>query len=476
MLYHLHELAHAAMTPVRTVADGAKLFFSNPFNPLAYTNVGRSTAAAAELIERTTRRYAKPSFGIDRTTVDGRALSVREECVWEQPFCKLIHFRRDLPESRQRASSRVLVVAPMSGHYATLLRGTVEGLLPFHEVYVTDWADARMVPAEEGIFDLGTYVSYLMEMFRLFRGDVHVMAVCQPSVPVLAAVSLMEAGFQKGGKACAPRSMVLMGGPIDTRISKTAVNELAEEKGIDWFRRSVITCVPWPYPGAGRKVYPGFLQLTGFMSMNLDRHMSAHQDLFLHLVKGDGDSAEKHREFYDEYLAVMDMTAEFYLETVEEVFIRHSLANGILRINGHRVDPAAIRNVALMTIEGEKDDITGLGQCEAAHRLCVNIPQGMRRHWVQPKVGHYGIFNGSRYRREIVPEVTAFIRANDVRGSKVKRLLTALRGGRGIELAPPSLANGIGEESDLRLNGHKAKGAVVSGQKVPVSGNGHAQA
>jgi poly(3-hydroxybutyrate) depolymerase len=332
-----------------------------------------------------------------------------------------------------------------------------------------------MVPAEHGLFDLNTYVQYLMEMFRLFRGDVHVMAVCQPSVPVLAAVSLMEANVQ----ADVPRSMILMGGPIDTRVNKTAVNELAEKKGVDWFRRHVIDRVPWPYPGAGRKVYPGFLQLTGFMSMNLDRHMTAHRDLFLHLVKGDGDSAEKHREFYDEYLAVMDMTAEFYLQTVEEVFVKHSLAKGTLRLKGQRVDPASIRRVALMTVEGEKDDITGLGQCEAAHGLCVNIPREMRRHLVQPKVGHYGIFNGSRYRKEIVPQITAFIRANDVRGSKFKRLLTVLRRRRGIELAPLPLGDSV---LDLPIapavlpSEQEANCAEIDAPAPHENGNGHAHA
>jgi poly(3-hydroxybutyrate) depolymerase len=432
MLYHCYELAHAALSPARAVADAAKLFFSNPFNPLAYTRFGRSTAAAAELIERTTRRYPKPIFGIARTTVGGRDVRVEEEAVWEKPFCKVVHFRPDLKDSETRTRSRVLIVAPMSGHFATLLRGTVEGLLPFHDVYITDWTDARMVPVEAGRFDLGTYIDYLIDMFRMFRGDVHVMAVCQPSVPVLAAVSVMEANAE----AAVPRGMILMGGPIDTRVSPTAVNELAQKKGIEWFRRNVITSVPWPYPGHGRKVYPGFLQLTGFMSMNLDRHVGAHQDLFMHLVRGDGDSAEKHREFYDEYLAVMDMTAEFYLQTVEEVFIRHSLPSGTFRHHGCKVDPAAVRNVALMTVEGENDDITGIGQCEAAHRLCVNLPQEMRQHLVQPRVGHYGIFNGSRYRKEIVPQINAFIAANSARTSKFRRFVQLLRWRRGMEVAP----------------------------------------
>jgi poly(3-hydroxybutyrate) depolymerase len=293
-----------------------------------------------------------------------------------------------------------------------------------------------MVPVAEGHFDLDDYTNYVIDMFHLFKGDVHALAVCQPSVPVLSAVALMEARLDPN----VPRSMILMGGPMDTRVSRTAVNELAEKKGTEWFRRHVITPVPWPYPGFGRQVYPGFLQLTGFMSMNLDRHVNAHKDLFLHLVKGDGDSAEKHREFYDEYLAVMDLTAEFYLQTVDEVFVKHSLPNGSMTHRGEPVDPGAIRRVALMTIEGEKDDITGLGQCEAAHRLCANLPRTMKRHLLAPKVGHYGIFNGSRYRREIVPEITAFMRAHDVRVSKFRRFVTSLRRKRGIEAAPLPLA------------------------------------
>jgi poly(3-hydroxybutyrate) depolymerase len=458
MLYHLYEFAHAAMSPARTVADQAMLFFRNPFNPLAHTTLGRGTAAAAELIERTTRRYNKPRFDITGTRVGEREVAVSQEVVWERPFCKLLHFRRELPELEAKAASRVLIVAPMSGHYATLLGGTVEGLLPFHEVYITDWTDARMVPMADGAFDLDDYVDYLIEMFHLFKGDVHVLAVCQPSVPVLTAVALMEAQDDP----LVPRSMVMMGGPIDTRVSKTAVNELAERKGTDWFRRNVITGVPWPYPGFGRKVYPGFLQLTGFMSMNLDRHVNAHKDLFLHLVKGDGDSAEKHREFYDEYLAVMDLTAEFYLQTIEQVFVRHALPNGTMTHRGVPVDPKAIQRVALMTIEGEKDDITGLGQCQAAHGLCKNLARSMRRHLVQPMVGHYGIFNGSRYRKEIVPQMTAFMRAHDVRAGHFKRLMASLRGGRGIEAAPSPLPKELAPPASRVLNGAAPAEATVT--------------
>ena len=268
----------------------------------------------------------------------------------------------------------------MSGHYATLLRGTVEAFLPNHDVYITDWVDARMVPLSQGRFDLDDYIDYVISILHKLGGDCHVIAVCQPSVPVLAAVARMEAEDDP----YSPHSMTLMGGPIDTRINPTGVNELAEERGIEWFRRNVITKVPFPHPGVMRDVYPGFLQLNGFVSMNLERHLDAHKDLFFNLVKGDGDSAQKHREFYDEYLAVMDLTAEFYLQTVETVFVKHALPKGEMTHRGVKVDPAAIRNVALLTIEGEKDDISGLGQTRAAHALCVNIPADRKAHYMQP--------------------------------------------------------------------------------------------
>jgi poly(3-hydroxybutyrate) depolymerase len=296
-------------------------------------------------------------------------------------------------------------VAPMSGHYATLLRGTVEAMLPYADVHITDWVDARMVPLSDGSFDLDDYIDYIVDMLHALGPDTHVMAVCQPSVPVLAAVALMETR----GDPFVPSTMTLMGGPIDTRRNPTAVNLLAEEKGIDWFRDNVIMQAPWPVPGFGREVYPGFLQLSGFMSMNLDRHIIAHKDFFMHLIKHDGDSAEKHRDFYDEYLAVMDLTAEFYLQTVDTVFVRHALPKGEMMHRGVAIDPSDIRNVALFTVEGENDDISGLGQTQAAHDLCVNIPADRHAHYVQPAVGHYGVFNGSRFRSEIVPRIVDFI-------------------------------------------------------------------
>jgi poly(3-hydroxybutyrate) depolymerase len=404
VFYQLYELNYAAVQPLRAYADAVKLLYSNPLNPISHTPFGRSVAATAELFERTTRRYGKPAFGLTKTVVDWKPVAVKERVVWSRPFCNLIRFERDLPAGR-RADPKLLIVAPMSGHYATLLRGTVEAMLPYADVYITDWADARMVPVDEGKFDLDDYIDYVVDMFHELGPDAHVMAVCQPSVPVLAAVALMEAK----GDRFAPATMTLMGGPVDTRRNPTAVNLLAKEKGLDWFRDNVIMQVPWPVPGFSRDVYPGFLQLSGFMSMNLDRHITAHKDFFMHLVKNDGDGAEKHRDFYDEYLAVMDLTAEFYLQTVDTVFIRHALPKGEMTHRGTPVDPKAIRNTALLTIEGENDDISGLGQTQAAQDLCVNIPAEKRVHYMQPAVGHYGVFNGSRFRSDIVPRIVDFI-------------------------------------------------------------------
>jgi poly(3-hydroxybutyrate) depolymerase len=404
MFYQLYEMNHAAVQPFRAYADAVKLFYTNPLNPLSHTHWGRSVAATAELFERTTRRYGKPSFGLVETIVDWKTVPVTEKIVWSRPFCDLIHFERAVP-ARRLPDPKLLIVAPMSGHYATLLRGTVEAMMPHADVYITDWTDARMVPVSEGRFDLDDYIDYVIDVLHALGPDTHVMAVCQPSVPVLAAAAIMEAR----GDRHAPSTMTLMGGPIDTRRNPTAVNILAEEKGVDWFRENAIMQVPWPVPGFTRDVYPGFLQLSGFMSMNLDRHITAHKDFFMHLVKNDGDSAEKHRDFYDEYLAVMDLTAEFYLQTVDTVFVRHALPKGEMTHRGVPVDPAAIRNVALLTIEGENDDISGIGQTRAAHDLCVNIPADMRAHYMQPAVGHYGVFNGSRFRAEIVPRIADFI-------------------------------------------------------------------
>jgi poly(3-hydroxybutyrate) depolymerase len=453
-------MGQAAMSPARAAANSACFFMRNPFNPLSYTNIGRNTAAAAELIERTTRRYRKPSFNLPRTMVMGQHVPVTEEVIWRKPFCDLIHFRKHLPDGAALNEPRLVIVAPLSGHWATLLRGTVEAMLPLADIYITGWQDARMVPLRDGKFDLDDYIDYIIEIAGLFQGDVHLMAVCQPAVPVLAAVALME----MQDSPALPRSVILKGGPIDTRVSPTAVNKLAEERGTNWFRRTVITAVPWPNRGYGRLVYPGFLQLTGFMAMNLDRHVNAHKELFVNLVRGDGDSVEKHKEFYDEYLAVMDLAAEYYLQTVDQVFVKHQLPMGEMVHRRQLIDLQEIRRVALMTVEGEKDDITGLGQCEAALHLCTNLPRSKKRHYTQPGVGHYGIFNGARFRHEIVPRVAAFISDHDVRGSNLKRLVQRLSGGKVITSSPPALPEpparpeaGLTGEEPIRLSAIPAK-------------------
>src|SRR6201987_573461 len=410
-MYWFYEVSHAALNPTRAYADATRLYFKSPVNPLSFTTFGKSVAAACELFERSIRRYGRPEWRIDSTLVGGERVPVQVATVWERPFCKLLRFERGLLHPPRRPQPKILIVAPMSGHYPTLLRGTVEAFLPNHEVYLTEWVDARMVPPADGAFDLDDYIDYVIEILHKLEGDTHVIAVCQPSVPVLAAVALMEAEDDR----CIPNSMVLMGGPIDTRRNPTAVNKLAEQRGTDWFRRNVITKVPFSNPGFMRDVYPGFLQLNGFMTMNLDRHLDAHKDLFMHLVKGDGDSAQKHREFYDEYLAVMDLAAEFYLQTVDTVFVRHALPICTMTHRGAPVDPERTHRVALMTVEGEHDDISGVGQTEAAHELCVNIPADRRTHYLQPAVGHYGVFNGSRFRAEIAPRIADFILSNETR-------------------------------------------------------------
>ena len=426
-IYQMYEWNHAVLSPYRAVADATRLLFKNPINPFAHTWMGRTLSASAEMFERTTRRYGKPEFGIASVLSGGERVEVREQTAWQRPFCRLIHFEKMGLTSR-KAQQKVLLVAPMSGHYATLLRGTVEAFLPNHEVYITDWQDAHMVPLSEGQFDLDDYIDYVISMLHHLGEDTHVIAVCQPSVPVLAAIAVMEAK----NDPLVPTTMVLMGGPIDTRIAPTEVNKLAEQKGLDWFQDNVVMTVPFPHPGFMRRVYPGFLQLGGFMTMNLDRHVSAHREMFEHLVKGDGDSALKHKDFYDEYLAVMDLTAEFYLQTVETVFISHALPKGEMTHRNDRVNPAKIKRVALMTVEGENDDITGGGQTEAAHRLCTGLSSDMRAHYTQPAVGHYGVFNGSRFRAEIQPRIADFIsthaqrrRKSEVRAKPTPRMARA---------------------------------------------------
>ncbi|TAN55939.1 MAG: polyhydroxyalkanoate depolymerase, partial [Rhodospirillales bacterium] len=356
-------------------------------------------------LERTTRHYPKPEWGLHATVIDGKSVSVETEIAWaENPFCHLLHFKRDVPAKRK--DPKILMLAPLSGHYATLLRGTVEALLPAHDIYISDWIDASTVPLAEGHFDLDDYVDMVIGMIRFLGPETHVMAVCQPSVPAMAAVALM-AGLND---PCQPRSMTLMGGPIDTRHNLTQPNKLAQSRSLSWFERNVVHVVPINHPGHGRRVYPGFLQLSGFMAMNLDRHVDAHVKLFNHMVQGDGDGVAEHKAFYDEYLSVMDLPAEYYLQTIHTVFQEHLLPKGEWISRGRRVDTAAIRKTALMTVEGEKDDISAMGQTWAAHLICENIPSEMHHHRLQEKVGHYGIFNGRRWREEIMPDVADFIR------------------------------------------------------------------
>lgn len=411
-LYLWYEATHALLGPARALAGSTKFFYNNPANPLSHSPFGRGVAAACEMFERTTRRYGKPEFGYGSVSVNGVQTDIVEDILSSKPFCNLVNFRK-MSAGRPLNQPKILMVAPMSGHYATLLRGTVETLLPTHDVYITDWVDARTVPLSTGRFDLDDYIDYVIEMIRLLGPDVHLMAVCQPSVPVIAAIARMEAE----GDPAAPLSITLMGGPIDTRESPTKVNLLAQNRGTEWFKRHCIVKVPLPNAGFMRDVYPGFLQLFGFMAMNIDRHIEAHGEMFSHLVHGDGDSAEKHRDFYDEYLAVMDLTAEFYLQTVDTVFVRHALPKGEMMHRDQPVDLTAIKRCALMTVEGENDDISGVGQTRAAHKLCVNIPESRRVHWLQPMVGHYGVFNGSRFRAEVAPRIADFM-ANSVHDAK----------------------------------------------------------
>ncbi len=411
MLYSLYELGHLSVAPLRIAALMQSSILRSPLNPVADTEIARTAAAASDLFESMTRRYRKPDWNLPLIVVNAVEVPVTPRSAWLSPWCNLVHFERDAEALKQargdRADPAVLLVAPMSGHYATLLRDTVNVFLPEHEVYVTDWADARMAPVLAGRFDLNDYIDHVMAMLRVLGPETHVVAVCQPGPLVLAAVSLMA----EEDDPCAPATMTIMGSPIDARKSPTAPNKLAETRDIEWFRKNMIHSVPGLYPGAFRRVYPGFLQLASFMGMNLSRHVDAHYAYFQNLVKGDGDSTEKHRDFYDEYLAVMDLTEEFYIQTLVEVFQEYRLANGTMMHRGQKVDPAAITKTALLTVEGENDDISGIGQTQAAHDVCVNIPENMRRDYIQPGVGHYGVFSGRRFRTEIYPRMRDFMRS-----------------------------------------------------------------
>ena len=410
MLYTLHEMSHAALAPWQMWASMNASLFSHPFSPLSYSPLSRKIAAGNELFLRITQRYHKPEFGISETLIGGKPVAVGESIALDKPFCQLLHFERDLGARRvshkERADPKVLLVAPLSGHHSTLLRDTVRTLLPDHDVYVTDWVDARMVSLFHGPFHLDDYVDYVREFITFLGPDVHVISVCQPTVPVLAAIALMA----DADGSVKPRTMIMMGGPIDARRSPTAVNNLATRKPHSWFKSNVIQRVPAKYPGFMRQVYPGFLQHMGFVAMNPARHANAHQDFYNHLVEGDGESAEAHRRFYDEYNAVLDMPAEYYLDTIKTVFQEFSLPKGCMFVRGQLVRPQAISKTALLTIEGELDDISGNGQTEAAHALCTGIPAKKREHYLAPGVGHYGIFSGKRFREMLYPRIRDFIR------------------------------------------------------------------
>lgn len=405
MLYQLHEMQRAFLTPFAAFTDAGSQLFSSPYSPLAYTPISRQMAAGYELMTRIGKEYQKPAWNLPETQINGKSVRVTETLALDKPFCRLVHFHRDV-RAAGRDDPKVLLVAPLSGHHATLLRDTVRALLPNHDVYVTDWVDARMVPLSAGPFHLNDYVRYVQDFIRHLGPDVHVISVCQPTVPVLAAVSLMATA----NDPCQPRSMVMMGGPIDPRQSPTQVNRLATTKPYSWFESQVIHPVPPRYPGAGRKVYPGFLQHAGFMAMNPDRHMKSHYEFYLDLLRGDDSDAEAHRRFYDEYNAVLDMPAEFYLDTIRMVFQDFALPNGSWEVDGQTVRPADIKQVALFTIEGELDDISGQGQTRAAIKLCKNIPAERKTHYTAPNCGHYGIFSGRRWREMICPKIAEFIR------------------------------------------------------------------
>lgn len=409
MLYHAYEMTHAALSPMRAAAQLGRESLQSPMNPFASSYGARATAAAFEMFISATRRYGKPEFEIDVVEVNGVPTPIVEEVKLSLPFCDLLHFRRDTPAAKRRKDPKLLIIAPMSGHYATLLRGTVEAMLPEHDVYITDWTDARDIPLSVGTFGLDDYVDYLIKFCEILGAGGErpaVLAVCQPGVPMMVASTLMS----ERGEAYRPSTVALMGTPVDTAINPKGPNELATSHPLSWFENNVVVTVPWPNKGFMRRVYPGFLQLSGFMTMNMERHMDAHVTQFHNLTKGDGDSAEAHNKFYDEYNAVMDLSADFYLETIERVFQNRLLAQNAYDYRGQRIDTAKVVDTAYMTIEGEKDDITGLGQTEAALHLLTGLPDDMKNHYVQEGVGHYGVFNGRRWRTEIQPRLRDFIR------------------------------------------------------------------
>jgi poly(3-hydroxybutyrate) depolymerase len=405
MLYDAYEMQRSLLAGASTLANIGSGWMQNPANPFAYSSAGPIVASALDVFAHAAAPRGKPDFDLHTSMVAGKTVPVVEEVVLRKPFGQLKRFRREGIEG----GPRLLIVAPMSGHYATLLRGTVERMLPGHDVYITDWRDAKLVPLSDGRFDLDDYIDYLIEFLAHIGPGAHMLAVCQPSVPCYAAAAVMS----RDNHPARPRTLTMMGGPIDTRKAPTAVNTLATQRPHSWFQQNVIATVPYTYPGSGRKVYPGFLQLAGFMTMNLGNHLTSHWEMFRHLVDGDGESADSTKEFYDEYRSVCDMTEEFYLQTVDAVFQRHLLPKGELKHRGQPVDPAAITDVAILAIEGERDDISGIGQTKAALDISTSLPAQLKRYHMAEGVGHYGIFNGSKWRERIAPVVEQWIAAHD---------------------------------------------------------------
>ena len=404
MLYYAYQAQRDAFTSVQLIAEAFRGILEPHWPVFGDLPMVRQAAAAMNMLSHAGISHEHPPFGIDHVTIDGAAVPVTEEIAVSTPFCDLLHFRKDGSQDQPK----LLMVAPLSGHFSTLLRGTVATALPDHDVYLTDWINARSVALRHGRFGLDDFVDVIIQFIRHLGPNLHVMAVCQPSVPVLAAVSMLAAG----NDPCQPASMVLMGGPVDPAANPTEVNHFAESHSLAWFERTVVDTVPARFPGAFRRVYPGFLQLAGFLSMNLDRHVSAHWDMFRNLVKGDGQGAAATRAFYDEYTSVMDLPADFYLETLQRVFQDQDLMHGRFRVHGDLIDPGAIEKTALMTVEGERDDVCAVGQTVAAHRLCRNLAAAKQTHRLQLGVGHYGVFNGRRWQNETYPTVRDFIRAN----------------------------------------------------------------
>ncbi len=405
MLYQAYQAHSDAFAPFRALARSGQEFLNNPWMAFRDHPLLRQAAAACEMVSRAGMSHLRPDFGFDHVMVNGEPVAVEEVAIETTPFCTLLHFRKDTTV----VQPRMLVIAPLSGHFATLLRGTIATMLQDHDVYVTDWANARNVSLLNGRFDLDDHIALIMQFMRTLGPDLNVLAVCQPAVSALAATALLA----QDNDPMQPKTLTLMGGPIDTRAAPTKVSRFAEAHSVEWLERHVIDTVPLRYAGALRRVYPGFLQLAGFMSMNLDRHVTAHVDLFKHLVAGDGDSAEATKKFYDEYTAVMDLPADFYLQTIDRVFHRQALARGEFVSHGVKVDPGAIENTSVYAIEGEKDDICAVGQTSAVHELLTGLSNGKKRHYVQPGVGHYGVFNGRGWRNEIYPRMRDFVLGKD---------------------------------------------------------------